>query len=715
MVASCATSRPNLVLGMKLAGPCPLPEPPFPPSNVHRSSLRPSLPLLGLLVLPVACLGYPGPDADTGGASLGEEARATLEGIVSDEEGAPVAGALLTTIPHGFEATAGDDGAYRIDRLPPGDHQVVAAAPGWLPATSSTVTLAAGQVAALDLTLAPAPSGGALTVRLLGPDDQPLAGAIVRTSAGVEGTTDADGALTLSGVAGEGLQLTVGESASTWPYQLDPVDISDAGGLQLAYQVSGRPPEGATWQGNVWCTSCHSDVAAFHADTAHAAAASSRLPDELEERFLAAEVVALGEAEATLSLVGGSGVVALRDATGAVLVLTVEGLIGDGEGRAVPYALDGEHRWPLPLAWIATDPDRAAGYPDGTGRFVAFEAERWFDDAGRFSSRDPADSAEAACLPCHVTGADLTLREDGGVDMVATNGSGGWNDAGVQCEACHGPGSAHATTTDEAQRAFTITSPELLQRDRAEDVCGQCHSRTVAEGTGLPYPLSSAGRFQPGLSLADFAAVDEQRWADGSSRAGRQQVQDVAGSPHGTGTAGTPGPGMICLDCHGPHGVGRDGVSWPHMGVLDPDGGDLCLSCHLDRTFGGDAALVPPHAAHARYQPESDHQTGRCATCHMPATAATVAWSEQSGAGDVASHGFGVVSPQVTLDAFDAASATTLPVGSFPPHSCAECHDYGLWYWEGGVWDSVFPGPAGDPTARETQVEFLDAYVEKFE
>lgn len=670
---------------------------------------------LSLLLGPAACLRYPDPGADTGGGGGVDEQRATIQGTVTDATGAPVGGARVTSSPRGFEATADADGRYVIDRLPPGEHQVVAAAPDHVTTTSSPVTVNAGEVATVDLSLATAPPGGTLSVRLRGPDDQPLAGATVRTSAGIEGSTDADGALTLTGVAGEGLQLVVGETDRTWAWQLDDVDISAAGGLQLAYQVSGRPPADATWQGNIWCTSCHPDVAAWHLDTAHARAAATGLPDELEDRFQAGDEVALGAARATLSLQDGDALVALQDASGALQVLTVEGLIGDGEGRAVPYVREGEQRWPLPLAWIATDPSRGEGYPDGTGRFVAFEAERWFDDAGRFVERDPTASAEASCLPCHVTGADLSLRSDGGVDMVATNGSGAWNDAGVQCEACHGPGSAHATTTDESERAFTITSPQLLQRDRAEDVCGQCHSRTVAEGTGLPYPLTADGRFQPGQALSDFATVAEDRWADGSARAGRQQVQDVAASPHGPGTDVDPGPGMICLDCHGPHGVGRDGGAWAHMGVLDADGGDLCLSCHLDRTFGGDESLVPGHAAHARFEPESDHQTGRCATCHMPATAATVAWSTASGAGDVSSHGFTVVSPEVTLAAFDDAGASSLPVGSAPPHSCAECHDYALWYWEGGVWDSVFPGPAGDPTARQTHVDYLDAFTEKFE
>lgn len=654
------------------------------------------------------CLKYPDAGDDTGGSGPVDATLGSLRGTVTDAAGAPVAGAFLTTTPRGYEATSGADGSFLIELLPPGSYQVVAAATGRAAATSAEVEVQAGAEAQVDLVLSAGPAGGTLRVRLRGPDDQPLVGASVSTSTGASGVTDADGLLELTGVAGDAVLVTLGADDDTWPVVVQDLSISAAGGEQLAFQLSGRPPEGATYMGALVCAVCHADVASAHDDTLHADALSTGLSGEVLDRFAAGEELALGLATARLAVDDDSPTVTLVDAAGATQVHAVAGLIGSDRSRAVPWTEEGEQAWPLPLAFIAAEEDREEGYPDGQARFTAYELDRWFDEAGRFVERDPATSAEAGCFPCHATGYLLATRSDGGVDMTAATGAGRWQTTGVQCESCHGPGSAHYAAGTDA--AFTITSPELLPADRANEVCGQCHARTVASGTGLPYPWSDAGGFQPGMVLADFAASDASTWPSGAAAASRQQLDELRTSPHGDGAPLS----MTCLDCHGPHGLGDDGQAWPHQGRSNPDDNSLCLGCHLDRSFAGDEGLVEDHVAHARFDPTSDHRTGRCATCHMPATAAAVGFSERSGAGDVSSHLFTVRSPQETLDFFDALGVDTLPVGEFPIHSCAECHDYGQWVWE-SLWDSTFPGPAGAPTERETHADYQDAYVEKYE
>lgn len=660
---------------------------------------------LSLLLLP-ACLDYPEPQGgDSGLPSVQDDRWATLQGTVTDGSGSPVAGAWLTTLPRGYEATSDADGSFVIDRLPADSYQVVAAADGLLSDTSDTVTVAAGETASLDLSLATPAPGGTLSVRLIGPDDAPLAAASVQTSAGLSGTTDADGLVVLEGAAGAGLTVTLGQDARTWPRVVGGLEISDAGGEQLAFQLSGRPPDGAGYLGTSYCMACHPDAAEDHGGTLHADALSESLPDEILERFQAGETVDLGSgAVALLEDDGGDPLVTLIDASGTADSYVVEGLIGSAMAAGVPWVEDGDQAWPLPLAWVAEDPERGPDYPDGAARWEPYQVDRWLDADGDRVALDPARSAEAACLPCHATGFELALRDDGGVDMSATSGGGRWTDTGVQCERCHGPGADHFEA-DDADRPFTITSPELLGRDRSNDACGQCHSNTLAHESGLPYPFTGDASFQPGMDLDDFAGSNAQRWDNGTSAYGRQQLDDLQLSPHGDATLG-----MVCLDCHAPHGEG----GYPHQGRLNPDDNSLCLSCHLDRTFGGDASQInAEHVDHPRYDPVSDHQTGRCATCHMPATAATVAFSELSGAGDVSSHLYTVVPPQETVDAFDAAGATSLDVGSFPIHSCAECHAYGQWWWD-SVTSTGFPGPVGDPTLRQTHVEYQEAYEEKY-
>jgi predicted CXXCH cytochrome family protein len=71
------------------------------------------------------------------------------------------------------------------------------------------------------------------------------------------------------------------------------------------------------------------------------------------------------------------------------------------------------------------------------------------------------------CVKCHVTGYE---RDGGFIDNELTPEM-----AGVQCEACHGPGSNH------------ITDPmgKKLTKEAGEDLCRQCH--TKAQDAGFNY------------------------------------------------------------------------------------------------------------------------------------------------------------------------------------------------------------------------------------
>jgi predicted CXXCH cytochrome family protein len=70
----------------------------------------------------------------------------------------------------------------------------------------------------------------------------------------------------------------------------------------------------------------------------------------------------------------------------------------------------------------------------------------------------------AACVKCHVTG----YEKDGGfIDYELTPEM-----AGVQCEACHGPGSAHAASPTK-KNIVKVSGPEL---------CRQCHTEKQDPG-----------------------------------------------------------------------------------------------------------------------------------------------------------------------------------------------------------------------------------------
>ena len=88
--------------------------------------------------------------------AVAQEQRATLEGSIVDQSGAPApgtaveiknaSGAVLTTV-------AGGNGIYRFPSISPGVWDVSASLPGFRPAKVSGVTLALGQVLQVNLTL----------------------------------------------------------------------------------------------------------------------------------------------------------------------------------------------------------------------------------------------------------------------------------------------------------------------------------------------------------------------------------------------------------------------------------------------------------------------------------------------------------------------------------------------------------------------------------
>ncbi len=651
-------------------------------------------------------------DTGPGGSAVPPDATVVISGAVSDAGGAPVEGAFLATDPHGYEAVSGPEGAFAFHALPPGTYRVAVRAAGYGAASVDGISLPEdGDVAAIDVVLEVTnPVDGVLEVAVTGPDRGPVEGALVEVEGGASGFTDASGEVRLAGLGGEAVDIEIsGPDAGWWSRRLEGVEVPTRGGVQVAVGLSGRPPEGSTWAGSALCGMCHVEEGDAHARTRHALALPPAVESPFLEAFEVGTQVSTQGALATLWMDGDAPQVTLTDAAGQTRTWPVDGLIADPSGGSVPFTTLGDQRFPLPVAWRAAR-DWPRSWSETDVAVVEYHAEGWFVSGtfgfGEGESPNPSLSADALCFPCHTTGFDLTLREDGGVDLSATSGDGSWIEAGVGCERCHGPGSAHIAST-LADKPFTITRPDLLDPDRARDVCGQCHASVISEGTGLPYPFSTRlGFFEAGETLTDYATSDVVAWPSGAAAQPNQIADELPASVHGEESVAP----SRCFDCHDPHGAatGSDGGPLPSQTRLEVADNALCLSCHLHLSFG-DEVEAAAHTGHGVYQPDGPSMGGRCTGCHMPATSALLGWQETTGAGDVPSHLFLALPPSDTLDVFDAAGASILALGSFPVHACAECHAYNR-AWMG----STFDGVTGDPTLRATHEAFQAAYEDLF-
>ncbi len=165
------------------------------------------------------------------------------------------------------------------------------------------------------------------------------------------------------------------------------------------------------------------------------------------------------------------------------------------------------------------------------------------------------------CGTCHTTGW-LTTAENGGINQDGLVGiAGTWEETGITCERCHGPGGTHVAT----QSATNINI------DRGSELCGSCHFRDVN------HDIDAKGGF-----IRHHEQYDELLSAKHNVRACIDCHEPHIGVRYGHAAAG--GIQTACEDCHA-------GVTNSHVVPVD------CEVCHMSRatksaravhTFEGD-------------------------------------------------------------------------------------------------------------------------------
>jgi hypothetical protein len=244
-----------------------------------------------------------------------------------------------------------------------------------------------------------------------------------------------------------------------------------------------------------------------------------------------------------------------------------------------------------------------------TGRWVNYHEHNWDERPWLLK-----------CGGCHATGVDLDEKT--------------FVEPGVGCEACHGPGSHHAALPKDKtfEKRATIVNPANLTGGVATQICGSCHNRgkaTKAKGAGWPVG------YRPGRALEPYYNSVEPGskylYSNTFSKGHHQQYIDWTQSAHADS-------GVDCVACHVVHDLGNPMFS----GKTKVQGDRLCTTCHEQ------TAKVGAHSVHS---------FGNCTNCHMP----RIAKSAESG--DIRSHVFKAVLPEVTVEAGI-------------PNSCQGCHKH---------------------------------------
>ncbi len=235
--------------------------------------------------------------------------------------------------------------------------------------------------------------------------------------------------------------------------------------------------------------------------------------------------------------------------------------------------------------------------PNGTvAGFVPYES------SGNFSALNPKPY-DHSCFQCHTTGAQ---EQDPGDPRFQDNHSGmagTFEEAGVQCEGCHGPGSKHPPNRFERN----------LYVGQSASACGRCHTR----GDDSNVVLAGGG----------FIRHHEQ-WPELLASGGHASLN--------------------CVDCHNPHASAN----------YDRDNAIIkeCTDCHPNQTM----------ALHSGKTFERGGYTEvlSCQSCHMTfatksAAAASAAVVGANGRmGDIKTHIFRINASAVDFNSMFSADGS---------------------------------------------------------
>jgi hypothetical protein len=222
--------------------------------------------------------------------------------------------------------------------------------------------------------------------------------------------------------------------------------------------------------------------------------------------------------------------------------------------------------------YIITDLPGESGNADYTNQYNFANDDVGVDD-GWVGYHAGEENKPYNCGGCHTTGYNPEGHQN---DMPGITGT--WEFEGVQCEACHGPGSQHA------EDPYAVP----LHIDRSSQLCGDCHVR------GNPAEIDASGGFEKH----------------------HEQYEDMYNSKHFA---------ISCVTCHDPHAsaIYADPDVNPNKGIVQ-----TCESCHWQSL----SRKVERHSS----------RIVTCASCHMPPMVKSAVGDLDIFTADVRSHQFSI-------------------------------------------------------------------------
>jgi tetratricopeptide (TPR) repeat protein len=405
-----------------------------------------------------------------------------------------------------------------------------------------------------------------------------------------------------------------------------------AGGLAayLTYQTTYSPsadlPRPAQYVDPAMCAFCHADIAKSYSATGMARTfgvmrAGSLLPAGAFAHEPSAQFFTIA-----------------RDGGRNVLKRHVAGPVGS----------PAEEREAEVHYWIGSG-NRGKGviHKAASGRMLLLPVTYYTENGGHWAMNPGYDHArhcgfervvDYRCLSCH-TGYPGTDGPPSAWEFPESLPQG------IDCQRCHGPGSAHleAVRLGKSVQAIrsSIINPKALETERQREVCMQCHLETTS--ILLPAEIIHFNRgtfsYRPGEPLADWITA-----FDFAPQSGRENRVELVGSVYRLRQSACfqKSEAMTCTTCHNPHEVPRGPKaaaayraaclkchSQPLSKSNHPQAAADCTGCHMPKRTPADAVHVqvtdhfiqrrpPAERARPSTEPIPEAYKGAIVTYHPP-------------------------------------------------------------------------------------------------
>ena len=250
-----------------------------------------------------------------------------------------------------------------------------------------------------------------------------------------------------------------------------------------------------------------------------------------------------------------------------------------------------------------------------------------------------AQNWNSMCAECHST--NLQKNFDLNTKTYKTT----WVDINVNCEACHGPGSAHIDWArlpemgrpQDMNAGLLVKTSKVTSRQYVE-TCAPCHARRSSFGPFDYLRNELANNAVPQLPTRPVYHVDgqfkDENYEYGSFTQSKMYMKDVR-----------------CGDCHDPHSLKRKF-----------EGNDLCLQCHkaddyntFNHHFHKSKGQVGTSFVNKRGEKLGPGDGALCRDCHMPG-------QYYMGVDKRYDHSLRVPRPDLSIS-----------LGT--PNACVNCHD----------------------------------------